>query len=64
MLASHLGITATTLSKKLRGTVPLTVDELVLVGELLEVSPSSLLGEGEPLDPAEVVRRVHAELAG
>ena len=53
-LARDLGITATTLSKKLRGVVPITVDELARVAAFLEVDVVELLGEA-PLDPGLVV---------
>ena len=58
-LARELGITATTLSKKLRGAVPITVDELARIAELLGVEVGELLGE-EPVDPAACVARVAA----
>lgn len=56
-LAGELGITATTLSKKLRGTVPLTIDELVRVASFLGVSAAELLDPDEANDPGAVLAR-------
>lgn len=41
--ADAMGVSGSTFSKKLRGTVPITVDELVRVAGLLRVSPGDLL---------------------
>lgn len=66
-LARNLGITATTLSKKLRGSVPITVDELAQVAASLDVEVGELLGV-TPLDPGACVEappaRSHDERVG
>lgn len=42
-LASVIGVSQSTLSKKLRGKVPITVGELVAIAEALGVEPGDLL---------------------
>lgn len=42
-LASVIGVSQSTLSKKLRGRVPITVAELVAIAEALGVEPGDLL---------------------
>lgn len=44
-LADACGIARSTMYRKLRGEVPLTVPELVRVADFLGVSPSTLLAE-------------------
>lgn len=41
--AQALGISPSTFSKKIRGQVPITVDELMTLARLLEVEPGQLL---------------------
>jgi transcriptional regulator with XRE-family HTH domain len=48
-VAAYVGVKGPTFSKKLRGQVPLTVDELMAIARLLDVEP------GELLPPAEAV---------
>lgn len=42
-LAEVIGVTQSTLSKKMRGTVPWTVEELVAAADFLGVDPGVLL---------------------
>lgn len=42
-LGTRVGIGQSTLSKKLRGEVPMTVDELVKIAGVLQVNPGDLL---------------------
>jgi len=46
-LAARVGMSQSTLSKKLRGEVPMTVDELVTIAHALGIPACELLEEGE-----------------
>lgn len=45
-LARHLRISESSLSRRLRGATPFSIDELAAIAELLEVDLTELLGSG------------------
>lgn len=47
-LAKALGWSFTTTSRRLNGSYPFDIDELVAVADYLGLSPADLLPEGEP----------------
>lgn len=47
-VASHLGISQTAVSKRLAGTIPFDINELVSIAELLGVNVAVLLPFEEP----------------
>ena len=42
-MADHLGLNQSTFSKKMRGRVPMTLEELLSIAAFLEVQPRDLL---------------------